>query len=129
MTDYVTYDYYITVHLRKRKSDHGRLKAPSTSSITYWQIEKYIEPLSGKLHFYLCHTGKLRLTVTVLYIGQTVKWEESWRIKHLPTRLYLAVTKNEKDDFQVWYPFNFIYNCLLCTGNTEKTRVVFTKKS
>jgi len=40
---------YITVHLRKRKSDHGRLKAPSTSSITYWQIEKDAEPLSGKL--------------------------------------------------------------------------------
>ena len=40
---------YITVHLRKRKSDHGRLKAPSTSSITYWQIEKDAEPLIGKL--------------------------------------------------------------------------------
>ena len=34
-------------------------------------------------------------------IGQTVKWEESCRIKHLPTRLYLAVTKNGKDDFKV----------------------------
>ena len=38
---------YNIVHLRKRKSDHGRLKAPSTSSITYWQIEKDAEPLSG----------------------------------------------------------------------------------
>ena len=38
------------VHLRKRKSDHGKLKAPSTSSITYWQIEKDEEPLSGKTH-------------------------------------------------------------------------------
>ena len=58
---------YITVHLRKRKSDHGRLKAPSTSSITYWQIEKDAEPLSGKLSlFYIfareamiaCHTAR-----------------------------------------------------------------------
>ena len=39
------------VHLRKRKSEHGKLKAPSTSSITYWQIEKDEKPLSGKLFF------------------------------------------------------------------------------
>ena len=57
MTIYITHGYYITVHLRKRKSDHGRLKAPSTSSITYWQIEKHTEPLSG--NSYLCYTGKL----------------------------------------------------------------------
>ena len=43
------YTLYFIVHLRKRKSEHGRLKAPSTSSITYWQIEKDAEPLSGKL--------------------------------------------------------------------------------
>ena len=43
-------------------------------------------------------------------IGQTVSWEEYCRIKHLPTRLYLAVTNNEKDGFQVW---DFIYNWLL----------------
>ena len=35
------------VHLRKRKSDHGKLKPPSTSAITYWTIEKKKEPLSG----------------------------------------------------------------------------------
>ena len=35
------------VHLRKRKSDHGKLKSPSTSAITYWTIEKKKEPLSG----------------------------------------------------------------------------------
>ena len=35
------------VHLRKRKSEHSKLKAPSTSAITYWQIEKDKEPLSG----------------------------------------------------------------------------------
>ena len=50
----------ITVHLRKRKSDNGRLKAPSTSSITYWQIEKDAEPLSGKLSPHcLCHAKKV----------------------------------------------------------------------
>ena len=37
------------VHLRKRKSDHGKLKSPSTSAITYWTIEKKKEPLSGEL--------------------------------------------------------------------------------
>ena len=43
----VIHTLYFIVHLRKRKSNHGRLKAPSTSSITYWQIEKDAEPLSG----------------------------------------------------------------------------------
>ena len=47
IANYVMVYVYFTVHLRKRKSDHGRLKAPSTSSITYWQIEKDAEPLSG----------------------------------------------------------------------------------
>ena len=41
--------YLILVHLRKRKSDHGKLKAPSTSAITYWQIEKDKERLSGRV--------------------------------------------------------------------------------
>ena len=35
------------VHLRKRKSDNGKLRSPSTSAITYWQIEKD-KPLSGR---------------------------------------------------------------------------------
>ena len=35
------------VHLRKRKSDYGKLKAPSTSAITYWCIEKRKDPRSG----------------------------------------------------------------------------------
>ena len=39
--------FLCAVHLRKRKSEHGKLKPPSTSSITYWQIEKDKEPLSG----------------------------------------------------------------------------------
>ena len=47
IANYLMVYVYCTVHLRKRKSDHGRLKAPSTSSITYWQIEKDAEPLSG----------------------------------------------------------------------------------
>jgi len=40
------------VHLRKRKSEHGKLRPPSTSAITYWQIEKVNEPLNGivKMH-------------------------------------------------------------------------------
>ena len=40
------------VHLRKRKSDHGKLKPPSTSAITYWTIEKKKEPLSGEISAY-----------------------------------------------------------------------------
>ncbi|XP_065894275.1 inositol 1,4,5-trisphosphate-gated calcium channel ITPR1-like isoform X2 [Dysidea avara] len=68
-----------SVHLRKRKSDHGKLRPPSTSAITYWQIEKDIEPLNG----------------------QAVLWEECCRLRHLPTRLYLAIVKDERECFQV----------------------------
>ena len=92
---------FITVHLRKRKSDHGRLKAPSTSAITYWQIEKDTEPLSGKLLYYLCHARKAAMLDCIAVTGQTVSWGESCRIKHLPTRLYLAVIDNGEHGFQV----------------------------
>lgn len=40
------------VHLRKRKVKHGKLKSPSTSSITYWQIEKDVDCLSGTVKTY-----------------------------------------------------------------------------
>ena len=57
------------MHCRKRKTDHGLLKAPSTSSNTYWQIEKESDPRSG----------------------EPLSWGERCRIRHMPTRLYLAV--------------------------------------
>ncbi|XP_065910466.1 inositol 1,4,5-trisphosphate-gated calcium channel ITPR1-like [Dysidea avara] len=68
-----------SVHLRKRKSEHGKLRPPSTSAITYWQIEKDNEPLNG----------------------QAVLWEEHCRLRHLPTRLYLAIVKDKDGCFQV----------------------------
>ena len=40
--------YHKIVHLRKRKSDNGKLRVPSTSAITYWQIEKDKPTLSGR---------------------------------------------------------------------------------
>ena len=94
------YGSYFTVHLRKRQSEHGRLKAPSTSSITYWQIEKDAEPLSGKLSPLSIYVGEGVIGYCAL-LGQTVNWGERCRIKHLPTRLYLAVIKNESNNLQV----------------------------
>ena len=38
----------VVVHCRKRRSDHGILKPPSTSANTYWQFEKECDPLSGE---------------------------------------------------------------------------------
>jgi len=38
----------LAVHCRKRHSDHGILKPPSTSANTYWQFEKERDPLSGE---------------------------------------------------------------------------------
>ena len=47
--------FFYSVHLRKRRTDRGRLKAPSTSAITYWSIERQREPLSGEQGCGLCH--------------------------------------------------------------------------
>ena len=66
-----------TVHCRKRKMDHGILKDPSTSSNTYWQIERESNQCSG----------------------EPLTWGERCRIRHMPTRLYLAVVK--RDMFKV----------------------------
>lgn len=57
------------VHLRRRKTILGNIKDPSTSAITYWQIENAISPLSGDI----------------------LKWNESVRFKHMITKHYLAV--------------------------------------
>lgn len=59
----------LSVHCRKRKTDHGLLKDPSSSSNTYWQIEKESDPRSG----------------------EPLSWGERCRIRHMPTRCYLAV--------------------------------------
>lgn len=66
------------VHCRRRKTDHGILKAPSTSANTFWQIEKESDPRSG----------------------EPLSWGERCRIRHMPTRRYLAVVE-EGDKYKV----------------------------
>ena len=61
------------VHCRKRPSKFGHLKHPSTSANVYWQFEKESDRRSG----------------------EPLSWGERCRIKHLPTRSYLAVVNNE----------------------------------
>ncbi|XP_019849736.1 PREDICTED: inositol 1,4,5-trisphosphate receptor type 1-like isoform X1 [Amphimedon queenslandica] len=67
------------VHCRQRRVDQRKHGNPSTSANTYWQIEKEEDPRTGE----------------VLY------WEERCRLKHLPTRLYLAVCKDERGNYEV----------------------------
>lgn len=40
--------FILIVHFRKRRSNQGILKNPSTSANTFWQIEKCIDRRSGK---------------------------------------------------------------------------------
>jgi inositol 1,4,5-triphosphate receptor type 1 len=70
---------YQKIHCRQRRVDQRRHAKPSTSANTYWQIEKEENPKTGE----------------VLY------WEERCRLKHLPTRLYLAVDRNHNDEWIV----------------------------
>ena len=73
---------FATVHCRKRHSEFGRLKDPSTSADVYWQFEKESDGRSGEPLF----------------------WGERCRIKHLPTRRYLTVIHDPiKDTYNVSY--------------------------
>ena len=96
------------VHCRKRHSDHGILKAPSTSANTYWQFEKESDPRSGE-----CGRsgggGKIMrkrmeceaiMMLPIFFTGEPLSWGERCRIKHLPTRKYLAVIHSE-GEYQV----------------------------
>ncbi|XP_019849951.1 PREDICTED: inositol 1,4,5-trisphosphate receptor-like [Amphimedon queenslandica] len=60
------------VHCRVRRVDSRKHNAPSTSSNTYWQIEKQEDPRSGDV----------------------IAWMDRCRLKHLPTRCYLAVVED-----------------------------------
>ena len=41
------YNYYLLVHCRLRRVDSKSHALPSTSSNTYWQVEKVDDPTSG----------------------------------------------------------------------------------
>ncbi|XP_065834186.1 inositol 1,4,5-trisphosphate receptor type 3-like isoform X2 [Oscarella lobularis] len=63
------------VHLRLRPADQDRPRSlfPSTSAITYWQIELEKSSVTGEI----------------------IKWEQRCRLRHVCTRKYLCLTKEE----------------------------------
>ncbi|KAK7486477.1 hypothetical protein BaRGS_00022278, partial [Batillaria attramentaria] len=65
--------FLCTVHLRMRPVDPNTPKTlfPSSSAVTYWQIELQDGPVAGGI----------------------LKWEQQCRIVHMCTRRYLAVSK------------------------------------
>ncbi|XP_065833160.1 inositol 1,4,5-trisphosphate-gated calcium channel ITPR1-like isoform X3 [Oscarella lobularis] len=64
------------VHLRLRPVDQDRMKTlcPSTSAITYWQIELEKSPMTGEI----------------------IKWEQRCRFRHVCTSKYLCFTIADK---------------------------------
>jgi inositol 1,4,5-triphosphate receptor type 1 len=63
------------VHCRMRRIDvKKQARLPSTSSYTYWQIEKQVDSRRGDI----------------------ISWGERIRLKHLPTKRYLAVIKDKE---------------------------------
>ena len=117
------------VHCRLRKVDSRKHAAPSTSSNTYWQIEKQEDPRSGEYSknrwkislmaslthslvtiLFASHSLSLSLSPSLsllffaslshsfsflpfLPLGDVIAWRDRCRLKHLPTRCYLAVIK------------------------------------
>ncbi|KAI6652753.1 hypothetical protein LOD99_4139 [Oopsacas minuta] len=73
-TEVITND----VHLRTRQIKFGDLKPPSTSAITYWEIELARSPLSG----------------------DELKYDEPCRLKHLLTQRYLSIV-TAKDQLEM----------------------------
>ena len=73
--NYIVFVLDFIVHCRKHKSHLGRLKSPSTSANVFWQFEKESDRRSG----------------------EPLLWGERCRIKHLPTRRYLAVIHDSGD--------------------------------
>ena len=67
------------VHLRARQTKFGDLKPPSTSAITYWEIERVRAPLSG----------------------DELKYDEPCRLKHLLTQRYLCIIKVANDKYEI----------------------------
>ena len=76
--NYIVFVLDFIVHCRKCKSHLGRLKSPSTSANVFWQFEKESDRRSG----------------------EPLLWGERCRIKHFPTRLYLAVI-NDSGHYKV----------------------------
>ena len=54
--------------------------------------------------------------------GQAVLWEECCRLRHLPTRLYLAIVKDERECFQVNLFTMMHLHAMLSTQVTLKER-------
>ena len=92
-------DHSDLVHCRKRPSKFGHLKHPSTSANVYWQFEKESDRRSG----------------------EPLSWGERCRIKHLPTRCYLAVVNNEVCHIYISViSMQFILLLLYFLGNFEE---------
>ena len=60
---------------------------------TYLCMNMYIA-----MHMHMIYTNRIVCDFCVnIQLGQVVSWGERCRIKHLPTRLYLAIVKEESD--------------------------------
>ena len=70
----------------KTKFSHSRLR-------TYLFMNMCIA-----MHMYMIYTNRIVCDFCAnIQLGQVVSWGERCRIKHLPTRLYLAIVKEESD--------------------------------
>ena len=47
-----------------------------------------------------CRDGIIKPVLTDV-TGESMKWKEGCRIKHLPSRMYLTVLKESDDEFKV----------------------------
>jgi inositol 1,4,5-triphosphate receptor type 1 len=76
-----------TVHFRIRPMDQNNPKSlfPSTSAITYWQVELEDGPCNGG-HSHFVHFNHYPLANQT---GNVVRWEQQCRLKHMTTRKYL----------------------------------------
>lgn len=79
------------MHCRQRRVGQKSHSKPSTSANTFWQIEKQSDSRSGEDISYTV------INDLSLFTGEVISWRECCRIRHMPTRAYLAVELDKND--------------------------------
>ena len=90
------------VHCRQRRVDQRKTTHFPSSANTFWQIEK--ERLRNSTSGILFSKVTFNVYNKIILSFPVISWRERCRIKHLPTRLYLAVCKvpGQEDKWKVY---------------------------
>ena len=85
----------LAVVARSRRMGQQSQKLLPTSGDTFWQIEKFNDPLTGKRIGMTLLSQRLSM-VTYPIAGPQLQYKDKCRVKHMLTQKYLAVMHEER---------------------------------